>query len=82
MSEDNKNEPEKGSTGEKPPKISLPNLEKILNELYDFRLNVIMDDVEISVKNDSKYSSVNKNSVYRKLHNSNFPVCSKMLNIL
>lgn len=68
------NEPEQGSAKENIPKISIPKLEAKLDKVYDFRLNVIENQVEVKEKSHSTYNAVNENSIYRELHHMSFPI--------
>lgn len=82
MSEDNKNEPNKGSKGEKRPKISLPKLEARLTKLYDFRNNIIDNKIEMKHKDKTMFHPVNEFSIYRELHHMSFPIGLNDLRIL
>jgi predicted P-loop ATPase len=74
MNKDSKNESEKDSNGEKPPRISLPKLETRLNKLYDFRNNIIDNRIEMKYKEKAEFKPVNELSIYRELHHMSFPI--------
>lgn len=83
MIKDNENNEQiQGSTEKIMSKISLPQLEKILDEIYDFRLNIIENQVEVKEKLGDEFKAVNENSVYRELHHRKFPVSMNNLRYL
>jgi predicted P-loop ATPase len=83
MNKDNeKKEVKKTSNVQTQPNISLKKMEKKLLELYDFRLNIISNNIEGKLKDQENFTEINENSIYRNLHNNQLPISMSKLKIL
>ena len=68
--------------GQKNPPISLEKIEEQLQTHFDFRYNIISNQVESKLKTDSVFKPVNENSVFRHMHLNKFPIPMSKLKIL
>lgn len=48
-------------------------VERFLEKKYDFRLNIISNDIEIKIKDEKDFIKYNEDDLYRELHHNRIP---------
>jgi len=85
MSKDTKSKGENSAKNQKKSgneSVSVQKLEDALSSTYEFRNNIILNQIEYRFKNAPEFQPVNTNSIFRHLHYNSVPISMVKLKII